>query len=395
MRCIALIIMMFCMVRLVDAQVYSIGHVTMTFHDPTRTGGFGSSEGPGRQIQSEVYYPANLTGEDVSVASGKFSLVIFGHGYLMPWDVYRNIWESLVPLGYIIVFPRTESDMSPNHNDFAEDLSHCWRSMMEAGSGEDGLFKEKLSGKAAFIGHSMGGGAAVLAASNSESVTTVVAMAPLETNPSAVNAAVNLGCPALILSGSSDKVTVPEIHHHPIYHALPSVCKYFISISGGAHCYFANASWSCDLGEILVSTSIRITRSEQQEIVNEYLIQWLNQYLLEDEQAGMDFRGLLASDSRITYMEACSLSTMPLLSSGKHLVHIFPNPTRHRLFIHNNTGNKFLSYQLSDLSGRIFLQGVSTQELNVLETSDLSVGLYVLNLRSNNNEFHFRVVIHE
>ena len=36
---------------------FQIGHTTLTFNDPTRNGVFGSGEGPGRQIQSEVYYP--------------------------------------------------------------------------------------------------------------------------------------------------------------------------------------------------------------------------------------------------------------------------------------------------------------------------------------------------
>jgi hypothetical protein len=46
---------------LVSAQ-FSVGHRTMTFNDPSRTGGFGSGGGAGRQIQTEIYYPAATAG---------------------------------------------------------------------------------------------------------------------------------------------------------------------------------------------------------------------------------------------------------------------------------------------------------------------------------------------
>jgi dienelactone hydrolase len=392
MKSIVLVLLFFLATNIVPAQVYNIGHVTLTFNDPIRTGGFGSGAGPGRQIQTEVFYPSNTTGEDVEVANGKFPLVIFGHGFLMAWDAYRNIWESIVPRGYIIVIPRTESGMSPNHAEFSDDLSLSLRRMIEAGSGGVGLFKDKISDKSAFMGHSMGGGAAFLAASKNESITTIVALAPMNTNPPATNAAIDVKCPALILSGSADGVTVPSVHHHPIYEALASACKFLVSIRGGAHCYFANASWSCDIGEIMVSSAVKITRVEQQGIMNDYMISWLNHYLREDGPSGMGFLGLLRSDDRITYLESCSLSTLPIQNAGKSMVSVFPNPTRDHLFIHNHSESKSLSYQMADLSGRIFMQGFLSQEVNILDINKLPVGIYLLRLRSTKDEFHYKVV---
>ena len=46
---------------------FSVGHTTITFNDPTRTGGFGSGGGTGRQIQTEIYYPAASAGTGVEV----------------------------------------------------------------------------------------------------------------------------------------------------------------------------------------------------------------------------------------------------------------------------------------------------------------------------------------
>ena len=41
------------------SQNYKVGHTSITFNDPTRSGGYGSGGGPGRQIGSEIYYPAD------------------------------------------------------------------------------------------------------------------------------------------------------------------------------------------------------------------------------------------------------------------------------------------------------------------------------------------------
>ena len=103
---------------------FPIGSTTITFNDPARSGGFGSGGGAGRQIQTEIYYPAIAAGTNATVATGVFPVITFGHGFAMSWDAYQNIWEHYVPLGYIVVFPRTEGSIfpSPSHGDFGLDL---------------------------------------------------------------------------------------------------------------------------------------------------------------------------------------------------------------------------------------------------------------------------------
>ena len=100
-------------VYVAQAQNLNIGHTTLTFNDPARSGGFGSGGGPGRQIQTEVYYPATVVGENTAVADGQWPVIVFGHGFAMNWDAYANIWNYLVPYGYIIAFPRTEGGLFP------------------------------------------------------------------------------------------------------------------------------------------------------------------------------------------------------------------------------------------------------------------------------------------
>jgi predicted dienelactone hydrolase len=260
---------------------YQVGHTTITFNDPSRTGGFGSGGGAGRQIQTEIYYPATSTGDNVAVASGQFPVITFGHGFAMSWDAYTNIWQHYVARGFILAFPRTEGGLipGPSHGDFGSDLLIVNDKMMALNSNNTSIFYGSVLQKSAIMGHSMGGGAAILAASNTINyphMQTVIGLAPAETTPSAIAAAPTVGIPTLIFSGSSDGVTPPADHHIPIYQGLNSICKGFVSITGGAHCYFANSNFNCDFGESATSSNISITRTEQQTAMYAILDPWLD-----------------------------------------------------------------------------------------------------------------------
>ena len=98
-----------------SAQPFSIGHRSFTVTDPSRS----------RQIPLELYYPADVAGNNVSFAQQAPSapIVVFGHGFVMTWDAYANIWQSLVPAGYIVAFPTTEGSFAPSHLEFGKDLA--------------------------------------------------------------------------------------------------------------------------------------------------------------------------------------------------------------------------------------------------------------------------------
>lgn len=262
-------------------QNLNIGHTTITFNDPLRTGGFGSGGGPGRQIQTEIYYPAPIAGENVTVSNGQWPIIVFGHGFAMNWDAYSNIWSALVPYGYIMAFPRTESSLfpSPSHGDFGQDISLIAQKLTEEGQNSASIFYTKVSDYACAMGHSMGGGAAVLAASQGTIFDCYVGLAPAETNPSAIAAASNLNLPSLILSGSNDGVTPPNQHHIPIFESIPHDCKSFANLIGGGHCYFANANFNCDFGESTSSTGISLSRAEQQGLMYQQITSWLSYFL--------------------------------------------------------------------------------------------------------------------
>ncbi len=296
------------------AQTYEIGHTTITFSDPNRTGGFGSGGGPGRQIQSEIYYPSDIAGNDVDPSNGEHPVIIFGHGFAMVWDAYANIWETLVPQGYILVFPRTEGGLSPSHSEFGEDLRIIAQAMQLEGYDNGSLFFTHVSDRTAIMGHSMGGGASMLAGENNTDIATIIGLAPAETNPSAEQAAANVSVPTLILSADEDAVTPPVDHHLPIYNNLGASCNYFINIIGGAHCYYANTNFNCDFGESASGGSISISRSEQQNIMFRYIIPWLDLYLNGTCGNASVFESDLANDADVTFQSSCA-SSLPTIDN--------------------------------------------------------------------------------
>lgn len=438
------------------AQNLNIGHTTLTFNDPTRTGGFGSGAGPGRQIQTEIYYPTTTAGENVAVADGQWPVIVFGHGFAMNWDAYSNIWNQLVPLGYIMAFPRTESGLfpSPSHGDFGQDIALIAQKLTDAGQNSSSLFYAKLSDYACAMGHSMGGGAAVLAASQSTQFDCYLGLAPAETNPSAIAAAANLQIPSLILSGSNDGVTPPNQHHLPIYNAIPHECKSIASLIGGGHCYFANTNFNCDFGESTSSTGISLTRAEQQSLSYQQITPWLAYFLdrscsgfetfvaypvagidltttcplsvpdvqitqsgntLSTTTQGLSYQWFLdntpilgaTNDTLIvpvnfsgtynllvTFTYGCAFSNnIASLEEYAGAYQIFPNPAKKTLQI-QGPNDQHAPFYLFDLEGQVVLDGGINNNNNAIDIENIKNGIYLLQIGTVPTSFYKVMIAH-
>ncbi len=375
-----LLVVQFCMAQ------FQVGHTTITFNDSLRSGGFGSGGGPGRQIQSEIYYPAAIAGEDVPVTSGTFAVVVFGHGFVMAWDAYQNVWEELVPEGYIVVFPRTEGNFSPDHNEFALDLALCVNAMQNENVDAGSLFNNSVDASSAIMGHSMGGGATILAAQNNTTIQAIIGLAPAETNPSAIGVANQVQVPALIMSGSSDGVTPPADHHIPIYNGI-TTCKYFVSVTGGAHCYFANTNFNCDFGEATASTGISVTRADQQQVMNDYMVDWLDYTLKGDVGAFTDFENLLTTDSRITYMDSCSVQVGIDDAGYTGPITVYPNPGNGLFELSGFTNGQ---WQVFDQLGQVVQSGGSSH----IDLQGKAPGVYFLKLQMASGTYTQQLMLH-
>jgi dienelactone hydrolase len=298
---------------------YQVGHTTITFNDPARTGGFGSGGGSGRQIQTEIYYPATTAGDNVALVAGQFPVITFGHGFAMSWDAYSNIWQRYAAKGYILAFPRTEGGLipSPSHGDFGTDLRQVAEKMLALNTNASSIFNGKVAQKALIMGHSMGGGATMLAAANNSNIVGIVGLAPAETNPEATLAAPNVTVPALIFSGTADGVTPAAEHHTPIYNGLASSCKNFVNITGGGHCYYAQTNFNCDFGEGTSSPNISIDRAQQQLLTYTILDPWLDYILNDNCEAYTLFQTALSSTSGTTGITTCpSVAAVSITANG-------------------------------------------------------------------------------
>lgn len=300
------------------AQPFQVGHKQQTFIDASRSN---------RSITAEIYYPANTAGDNVAIASGQFPVLVFGHGFVMTWSVYSPEWNGIVPNGYIMVFPTTETGFLPSHSNFGKDMAYLVGAMKTEGTTASSTFFGSVAATSAVMGHSMGGGSAFLAVQYDSTITAIATLAAANTNPSSIAAAAGISIPSIVISGSNDCVAPPNQHQIPMYTALASACKTFVSITGGSHCQFANSNINCSIGEATCSPSATITSTAQKNTTLTLLVPWLNHYLKNNSAAGVEFQNLITTASGITSQQNCSLLTTTIPNEiTQSTITIFPNP---------------------------------------------------------------------
>ena len=354
-----------------SAQSFEIGRTTITFIDASRGN---------RSIASEIYYPANSAGINVpvvSTTSESFPVLSFGHGFLMSWDAYQNIWEALVPQGYIMIFPKTEGGASPSHLEFGKDLSFVISQMALLNLNSSSIFYNRISDKSALMGHSMGGGAAFLAVQFSNEIDAILTLAAAETNPSAITAAGNLTIPALVIAGTNDCVTPTNTNQLPMYNVLNSECKSYISITGGNHCQMANYNLFCSIGESTCSPSPTISRTEQHQLLNPSMLYWLDYQLKSNCSAGDSFQQLLTSSvgiSSVNNCEYCALNILELNES--ELFKAYPNPFQNEIRI-SAFPNQLLKIECYNMHAElVYKEAISA--FTRINTEDWASGIYFI-----------------
>jgi hypothetical protein len=258
----------------------------------------------------------------------------------------------------------------------------------------------------------------------------------------------------LIFSGSSDGVTPPADHHIPIYQGLTSTCKSFVSITGGAHCYYANTNFNCDFGESTSSQNVSITRTEQQTAMYSVLDPWLdfklkgicdaygafllaiqsspgtinetscpslqtvsisaNGMLLNATASGnpvsyqwyLDGNAINGATSSTyeatqegvyhviaTYDYGCTVSNNQTLGSFEENilnVKIYPNPANEVLFIQMK--EEKVSVKVLDINGRLINQKIEGCSLHTIDISNLKKGIYLVEITDGANSFTKRFI---
>ncbi|MEJ3404762.1 alpha/beta hydrolase [Rathayibacter sp. YIM 133350] len=200
----------------------------------------------GRSFSARLVQPA-------AAAPGGYPVVAFGHGFVQSSSRYTSTLEGLAARGYVVIAPDSEAGLFPNHSRFADDL---WRAIAWVRATQPNA-SQTLG---AVAGHSMGGGAALIAADRHPELQAVATEAAAETNPSATTASAGIAVPALYVVGSADGVVSPA-STRGMYNAKPSPAT-LATITGGYHCGFVDSSSffgiGCDRGQISRSTQLPI-----------------------------------------------------------------------------------------------------------------------------------------
>ena len=361
-----------CVGALLFSQPYQVGHRQKSFIDASRNN---------RTITTEIYYPANVAGDNVAITSGQFPVLVFGHGFVMAWSAYDVVWNALVPTGYIMVFPTTETSFSPSHTEFAKDIAFLVDAMKNESLNSSSPFFNSNSGSSAVMGHSMGGGSAFLSVQYNTTINALATLAAANTNPSSINAASGVTIPSIVFSGVNDCVTPPAQHQIPMYDSLNSSCKTLVNIIGGSHCQFANYNVNCYFGEGTCSPQPSITPSTQQTTVKNLLLPWLDFYLKGSCTGGNQFQSLLSAANGITSQQNCTLVCNAITNQNPiSELEVFPNPVAQTGTIKlQPTKDHQYSYDLVDLSGKpvAMKKLIYSSEVQV-DFANLENGVYFL-----------------
>jgi dienelactone hydrolase len=349
------------------AQPFEIGHTSALFYDSVRD----------RDVATEIYYPADSPGENEPVSVGEFPVLVFGHGFLMGWESYENFWTEIVPNGYVMCFPTTESGITPDHQEFGQDLKFLAAQMQIETGDNTSIFFNSLAEETAIMGHSMGGGASFLAAENNSDIHALINFAAAETDPSAIAAASNITIASLLFSGEDDCVTPPADHQDIMYESLNSDCKTHVKIINGGHCYFADDNFTCNLGESFCNPTLDITPSEQQSVTNDFLNLWLDYSLKADQNAFEVFTDSLETSARINFSHACNSTSIQKLTATDGF-QIFPNPVIDNLNLKlakENTGGLLRIY---GLLGNLVHEETIFKSQSQMNLSNLAKGTYMI-----------------
>lgn len=286
----------------IASQGYNTGHSSIILRDTLRGN---------RKIPVEIFYPELNIGDSSEIIvrnNTRYPLICFGHGYLLSGVWYQHIVDILIPQGYILVFPNSESGLFPSHKTLAKDLCFALNEISRLGTDSSFFLYDRIDTAKCLMGHSMGGGALFLGEKMDGNINAVVGLAALDTRPSSISAAASVTVPTLIIAGSNDCITPAKKHQIPLYNCSASHDKTYIMITGGTHCQMGVSHPKCIMGEKMARCCPGISEEEQLRIMARYLIPWLGYFLKGETEEGVCFDLTLSADNTVTWLQSKPLS---------------------------------------------------------------------------------------
>lgn len=231
---------------------YQAGRTTVTVTRPQ-----------GGTFEALLFYPATSTGQGAPYdgSGAPYPAISFGHGWITAVTRYQSTLEHLATWGYFVIASESYGGLFPDHSAFADDLRWCL-TYLETQHATPGswLLGQVDVAQFGLSGHSMGGGASVLAAARDARVRVVANLAAAETNPSAVAAIGSVAVPVILVAGDEDGIAPPGQHTIPMYDAATAPRRLPL-LDGGWHCGFLDSSFfGCDSGSLPRATQLALTR---------------------------------------------------------------------------------------------------------------------------------------
>lgn len=227
----------------------------------------------GRTLNSVIYYPSYSEGSGVQIdtSNGPYPIIAFGHGFAMQNSYYISLFKHLASYGYIVIAPQFP-DVS--HLQLAYDLLFCINHIKNQNTNPSSIFFRLVdTGKTGLSGHSMGGGASLLASSLDSTITVVAPLAAAETNPSAISVMNQIKAVVYLITAQNDGITPPQNHQIPMYNnALP--IKGMPILKGANHTKFMDTriwDWTDPRGYLTPAEQLRLTRRYLTSIYNLFL----------------------------------------------------------------------------------------------------------------------------
>jgi dienelactone hydrolase len=250
----------------------------------------------GRNLNTIIYYPSFEEGSEAQIdtLNGLYQVIAFGHGFFMQNSFYISHFKHLASYGYIVIAPQFPDN---NHLQLGFDLLFCTDYIKSQNENPDSRFYNLIdTTKTGLSGHSMGGGASLLAAANSSSVTVAAPLAAAETNPSAISVMNQVQGVVYLISAQNDGITPVNTNQLPMFNnALP--VKGLPVIKGGNHTKFMDTriwDWTDPNGYLTPAQQLATTRK--------YLTSIFNLFLKEDSSYfKYSFGEDAQSDTSITF----------------------------------------------------------------------------------------------
>jgi dienelactone hydrolase len=336
------------------------------------------------------------------VAIGAFPVIVFGHGFVMTYDNYDNIYNDLASRGYIVALPRTEGGFSPNHLDFGADLAFLATKIQQFDTITTPssllMFNGKVIQKAAIGGHSMGGGCSFIGAENNTHIACLFNMAAATSNTSGVSSidgAALVSVPTLMLSGQRDCVADTNVQNSH-YANLAAANKFQVILKDLTHCDFGNgSSATCTFGQTTSGCANTISNTIATARYLNFLVPFLNSELKNDCAEGDRFMDSINANSstligkKVEGAIGCRHVDIEPLLPQQAWLSVYPNPATHFLMLSFDSQTADTSYDafVSDAAGRVVFQkklvlNAVGQQLMKIDISTLAKGTYLLTMKS-------------